>query len=762
MKKMKLRTVAICIVISWAMAMLVAGLYGGEVLEYSMDNLIHESKMPDLFIEFSSPQNISDLEPIFDDSADIEAYDLRLEVSGMYVYEGENYPVVLLGLRDPQREDINKLKLIDGKFYEKNSGEAIAISGMEDKGVKPGGYINIDIFGKSLNTTITGTVTSVEFLYASALSDYSIPVPGTIVVLILPLEDLWSVTDHGVNDVIILLDDDGKGENVIQSLDGYPIKSVTDQDSHPAVKAMDIGIGKMKNMFPVMSVIFVFIGFISIFMTVYRTVQNDSRLIGVLMSLGYDRKEIIRSYMSMGLVLSIIGCILGLFFAFLFTLGIASGMEIWVKDFKIVFPFSPLPFVIGIIYTTLVVMISVYIPVRLITRTTVREALEYKPRGTIHTSRLFSGKLSKMSLMGVRNATRHPLRLLVTVFVVAITLGTAGAWLIMTDSAIGYIDEQLATDTWDLRADFLTPAPEAEVNASYLGLNSEDTEYVIPFSFLMGNVRKGGSEETGAILACDEMKSIKDFSVREGDPDFKKAVISNKLADDLGASVGDSIKLDFGTDEIELKVSAVVYDVVAHSVYTYRDNIQSIFPASNCSGVFIKLTEPSADEELAKVVRNNPNVSKVVVHSTISDSLKDFFNEAIAFLYIFFFISLGIAFVVASSAVVISTMERDVEYATLKTLGITRGQVAKSIFIEMGVLSGLSALIGIPFAYFFAFILAKVMEQVVFFFPIYFTPLATLLTFLFGFIFVLLAAVVPIRYSAKLDTEKTIRERTAG
>ena len=121
MKRMKLRTVAICIVISWAMAMLVSGLYGGEVLEYSMDNLIKESKMPDLFIEFSSPQNISDLEPILDNSSDIEAYDLRLEVQGMYVYEGENYPIILLGVRDTQREYINKLNLLDGKFY-KNSG----------------------------------------------------------------------------------------------------------------------------------------------------------------------------------------------------------------------------------------------------------------------------------------------------------------------------------------------------------------------------------------------------------------------------------------------------------------------------------------------------------------------------------------------------------------------------------------------------------------------------------------------------------------
>ena len=93
---------------------------------------------------------------------------------------------------------------------------------------------------------------------------------------------------------------------------------------------------------------------------------------------------------------------------------------------------------------------------------------------------------------------------------VAITLGTAGAWLIMTDSAVTYIDDQLATDTWDLRADLLTPATESDVNAGYFGLNNSDTEYIVPFSFLTSSTRKGSNEEATAILACDEMKRVKD------------------------------------------------------------------------------------------------------------------------------------------------------------------------------------------------------------------------------------------------------------
>jgi ABC-type lipoprotein release transport system permease subunit len=54
------------------------------------------------------------------------------------------------------------------------------------------------------------------------------------------------------------------------------------------------------------------------------------------------------------------------------------------------------------------------------------------------------------------------------------------------------------------------------------------------------------------------------------------------------------------------------------------------------------------------------------------------------------------------------------------------------------------------------------MEDVIFYFPIVFIVSSTFMILILGMMFVELSSFVPIRYARKIDTEKTIRERTAG
>ncbi|MCK5414014.1 MAG: hypothetical protein KAJ35_01395, partial [Thermoplasmata archaeon] len=68
----------------------------------------------------------------------------------------------------------------------------------------------------------------------------------------------------------------------------------------------------------------------------------------------------------------------------------------------------------------------------------------------------------------------------------------------------------------------------------------------------------------------------------------------------------------------------------------------------------------------------------------------------------------------------------------------------------------------IPMAYVLGVMLAESMAQVLFEFPVILAAGAMTTTFFLGVVFVLLSSAMPIRYSWKLDTEQTIRERTAG
>lgn len=767
-KGMKLRTLGISLVISLAMGMLVSGLYLGDTFDYTIDQYFLESHMPDVFYELAQPENQTAVENTLKSSPDVKAYDVRLKTGGVYDNDGAQINVLLYGVDTPLRKDINTATLTKGRMYDK-PGEAVALAGMESAGIDVGQTVPVQVNNITLNLTITGLVTSPEYLFASSYTDYSIPIGGNLIVLYMNLSELQGAIGQGVNDICVILTDTGNAEDISTALAPYGVKTMTMQKDHPSKKFMEIGAAKARNMFPLMAGIFGVVGFISIFMTIYRIVKNDSRYIGVMMSLGYSRKEITQSYLILGLILTVIGGLIGTVLAVLFTQGIMKVTVDMYANMVVRFPVSPLPFIIGWIFITASVMLSVWIPVSMVTKTSVREALDYKPKMTVSANRKIGRRLSRVTTMGLRNSMRNPGRALLTIIVVGMTIGVAGSWLVMTDSAWGYMQEMIDSDRWDIRGDFRAPVNESDVigNASFVGLQQSDiaqSNGMITFSHMSGLVKKG-DKSTGAVIAgCNNWKAARDFRIESGKLDFSRAVVSSNMVRELDVGPGDKITLNVAGSTVTLEVAGVVYDIMGQTVYTEKSNLNSIFPADKCTGVFITLDDRSGSniDDKAKSVQRSPMVSNVVIQKDISVSINDVLDQAKGLLYAFFYINIIIAVVVAGSAVIISTMERDVEFATMDTLGISRWKVAKSILVEMSVLSFGSALLGVPFAYIFGWILAKVMEEVIFFFPIMFTLGATITTFVAGFAFVLVASIVPIRYARKLDTEKTIRERTAG
>jgi putative ABC transport system permease protein len=759
--RMKWRTVAIAMVVALAMSMFVAGLYGGAVMDESVDRFFEDSKMPDIFVELAEPVNATDLESILEAESGVRAYDLRLRTGGTYTYENQGIQVVLLGLEEPSVGTINELDVFTGRLPS-SSGQAVAVTGMEEKGIKKGAQIEVLVAGQTIELELTGTVRSPEYVFPTAYSDMALPTAGTLVVIYMPLDDLQAKVGPGVNDIIVLMKEGADKEQVVAGLEPYDVDSVTYQRNHPSVVFMDIGSDKMRNMFPVIAAIFLFIGFISVFMTMMRLVQTDSRYIGVLMSQGYKRGDIIAAYLKLGVVITLIGAVLGTLFSFAFTQGIVGASLNLYMSLEIVFPADPVPFLIGIAFIALVVLASVWVPVQMITRTSVREALEYRPRSKVRTSRLVTGSLSRLTRMGLRNTSRNPWRLVITVVVVGMTIGTAGMWLVMVDSAFGYMGDQIDSNTWDLRTSFQEPLVSSDVDSAFLNLDPGEAEYVIPFTSIGALVEHKGTTKGAFVQAAEGIVQTKDFEVRDGRLDFSGAVLSSKLADELGVGPGDDIDVVLGSQRATLRVTGVAQEALAMILYTDPAAIGTLFPAESATGVYVKLVDADTSDDVAFEIRALPQVANVIVQTEVKENFEEILVMAEGFFYTFFLISALITIAVAGSAVIISAMERDVEFATLDTLGFTKWQVGKVVLVEMTILGLVSALIGIPMAYLMADLLAGVFEEILFFFPVVLVIGATVTTFVFGVVLVLLSSVMPIRYSWKLDTDRTIRERTAG
>ncbi len=755
--KMKWRVVAISMVVSLAMAMFVTGLYSAVIFDHSMDTFIEETNFPDVFISLSETVNVSEADGIFSNINSIESYSLRLKLDGTYLYDGDVYPAVLIGIGDPELEQINKLLLKEGKFFS-GVGEGVVVSGMDDIGAKVGETLSFSTRGVNIDISATGVVQTAEYMFASPVQDSSLPLPGHFVVLFMGISELQEKTGLGVNDILLQVDKENR-EEVISSLGSLPVSEILFQEDHSSVVFMDLGAGKMRNMFPLFSLIFMIVGIISIFMTFYRIVMNDSRYIGVLMSLGYSKMKIAMAYLTFGTILATIGSIVGLIFAFLFTVGIMGYTMTMIGDIRIAYPVAPMPFILGLLFSYGSVVISVGIPIFVITRQSVREALDHKPKTKILTVGNGLSGISKTRLMGIRNTFRNPARLAITVFVIGMSIGIAGSWTIVADSAWGYMQDQIEQDTWDLRVDFAGPVPNS--NATLM-LNVSDAEYVIPFAYLAGQVTGGGNSENTFIVSSDRILETRDFELESGKLDITTSVITNKLASELGVSKGDTITVAVGANEIETTIGGIVYDILMQAVYVDRATANPIFDENMASGAFIKLEDKEQVEALAIELDSIEGVSKVTIQDDIIAAMDETFGSAMGMLWFFFIICLFIAMVVAASAIIISTMERDIEFATLETLGIPRSKVIGSMLIEIGIIGFLSAVLGLPFAYFFGKLFAIVMEDILYYFPVVFAISGMVFTFVFGFLFIFGSSIFPIRYTKKMDVEKTIRERITG
>jgi len=768
LKKMKLRTIGISFVISLAMALLVSGLYLGDTFDHTVDRYFEDNRMPDAFFELSEPQDQVEVENALSSVPGVLAHDVRLKSGGLYDNSGEDVAVQIYGIADPFRDDINRLTITDGERYDE-FGEAVALLGNEDMGIDVDEAIQVTVNGKPVNLTLTGLVSSPEFLFPNSFSDYGLPMGADVIIIFMDLGELQDVTGDGVNDVYVLMEDGGDVDDVAMALAPFGLKRTTLQDDHPSKVFMEMGATKMRNMFPLIGSIFGIVGFISIFMTIFRIVKNDSRYIGVMMSLGHTRTQIIRAYLTLGLVLTLIGGAIGTFLAVLFAQGIMNVSADMYPALTPVYPFAPAAFIIGWVFIIGSVMVSVGIPISMVTNMTVREALDYKPSMTVRANRKLGRNMSRITTMGFRNSTRNPGRTLLTMIVVGMTIGIAGSWLVMMDSAWGYMGDMASSDRWDLRGDLIAPVNESDIfeDVSIIGLQESDLGSdgdLIPFSHMGGYIRSGGRTGGSGIFGCDRWEDVKQFRLQRGELDFNRAVIDYNMAKDMELDPGDTIVLDVGGRSVELEVSGIVYDLFTQVVYTSKDKLDDLFPAGQCTGVFVFLEDDSPENQdaCAKSMQSAPMVSNVMIQDDISDGLNDVLDQAMGMLYFFFFLNILIAIVVAASAVIISTMERDIEFATLDTLGISRWKVGKSIMVEMGVLSAGAALVGVPMAYLFGWVFAKVMSEVLFYFPLMFVISSAVLIVVSGFAFVLLSSMVPIRYAGKLDTEKTLRERTAG
>lgn len=179
---------------------------------------------------------------------------------------------------------------------------------------------------------------------------------------------------------------------------------------------------------------------------------------------------------------------------------------------------------------------------------------------------------------------------------------------------------------------------------------------------------------------------------------------------------GDNITLPTSSGDHAFVVAARYqsYDINASAVMISRENYDRYFDDDGVDALGLYL---SADTDVDGVIMQVKSISegrqrlRVNSNARIRDLSLAIFDQTFVITDVLYWLAIGVAFIGILGAMLALQLERAREFATLRALGMTPGQIGSMITAQTGVIGFLSGIAAIPLGVVMAWVLIKVINR---------------------------------------------------
>lgn len=332
-------------------------------------------------------------------------------------------------------------------------------------------------------------------------------------------------------------------------------------------------------------------------------------------------------------------------------------------------------------------------------------------------------RLSFTHKVTARNIFRYKQRMLMTIFGVAGSVALLFAGLGIQSSVGGVVERQFeqiqqyqmivaekSSATEQEKAD-LESALQADRIHAYQKIYSKSIEKDFKGKAGLQTITMmvTSGEDFKPFITLEE--NGREVQVTDG------AVVSQKLAQLAGVTIGDKLELDGK----EIKVAAISENYVGHFVYLNRATYEQVYgtsPQDNTYLVKLKDPTPSNTEKEAATFMEKAAVSGVIQNATaihLFESVASSLNKTMAILVL---VSVLLAIVILYNLNNINVAERIRELSTIKVLGFHNKEVTLYIYRETMVLSFVGIVLGLVAGhYLHQFLIQMISPAAILFYP---------------------------------------------
>ena len=433
---------------------------------------------------------------------------------------------------------------------------------------------------------------------------------------------------------------------------------------------------------------------ITIFLSLQRLVQSQSREIAILRTLGIPRYAIMPAYFLMPLAIGVIGGALGVILAV--TLGVPGMLGFYeeVVGVPIIESTDIFPLTVQILSVTiLVVMTSGVLPAIQASRLQPLEIMRGQHEIRISSRRIqaLTSRLPATVGLTVRSSIRKPTRLVFTFLAVGLSMLLFGSTLLMMSTmeeiTIGSIEEG---QNWDVQAN-VPFGGEGEVIE---WAEEKGAEYQKLLIFPVNPVNDSrvitayGIEEISTGSDSMIVVDLRTGSIPESGKQTSEILIDEGLSHFLGWEVGDTGTLAFGSELKSVDIVGITQGELSRTVYFHRSDLSEVI-GIEATSVLINLPEGvEADSELAEVSLGITEKDDLIA------SYEGMLEQQQSFLGGILLLGIIIAIVVLFNTLLMNLSERDKEIATLRVLGAPIKRLGWMMFGEhlaIGLIGGVLA-----------------------------------------------------------------------
>ncbi len=773
---MRGQVLAIGVVVAAGIAALIMSLSTLEALEETTAAYYERYRFGDVFAHVKrAPQSV---ESRLATLPGVRTVQTRVSSFATLDIEGFAEPVMgqFVSVPSGRQPVLNQLAVRSGRLPEFSSRDEVVVNEpfAEAHGLGNGDSIVAIINGNRRELRIVGTALSPEFVYALG--------PGALMpddrrfgILWMEYDTLAAAFDlHGAfNSVSLDLDRGANTAEVVQQLDrllerygGVGARARDTQLSNWFVMNEIEQLGTLSVVLPTLFLV------VSAFLTnmvLGRLVATERGQIGLMKAFGYSRTEVGLHYAKFVVGIVIVGSVIG----------IAAGTWLGRYNTQMYTDFFRFPILLYRPSTSaMTIAVGVSLASALLgSAGAVRKAASLPPAQAMNPPaptvfrrmRLWNTRAGRWLDQGtritLRNVIRAPLRSALTMAGVAASVGLLVLAIQWNDS-LNYLGESYFYRAQHQDASIGLVEPQStSIVRDFMhlpGVLAAEPLRIASADFSVG-VRTHRGAITGVTEGAWLQPVFDDATGRVVPIPPDGLVLGRMLADKLGVTIGDSVRLEVlegRRPEVALPVVALIETYIAMPAYMELGALNRILmepPSTEYVSILVDRREQPA---LYAKLKELPLVSAVMLRQAAIDSYHDTLVENImVFITLFATLACALGFGVAYNSARIALSERGRELATLRVLGFSRGEISYILLAEVGLLIVLALPFGCLLGRGLAEIMAASFSTELFRVPLIIAPSTYGLSIVIALAATILSALVVRHRVDHLDLVKVLKTR---